>query len=79
MNESIIIVVGIAIIYQGYKLIQRQRGLRKQMDRLKRQADDFNVEFGSEHGIELVKKNYPDLELRDDHRTGLEEVSSNVN
>jgi len=37
--------------------------------------DDRNIEFGSAQGegISLIRKNYPDLELRDDPRTGIEE------
>ena len=37
--------------------------------------DDRNIEFGSAQGegVSLIRKNYPDLELRDDPRTGIEE------
>ena len=37
--------------------------------------DDRNIEFGygQGEGIELVKKQYPQLDLEDDPRTGIEE------
>ena len=38
---------------------------------------DTHIEFGAGQGegIELVKKQYPDLELKDDHRTGIEDAN----
>ena len=76
-DNLILIAVGIGIIWQSVKLIQHQKKLRKEMDLLKKANDDLNIEFGSLNGegIELVKKQYPDIEFRDDHRTGLEDVN----
>ena len=73
MENAVTIGIALVIIYQGYKLIQNQRKLKKELKNMK---SDFNVEFGSGQGegIELVKKQYPELNLRDDHRTGIEEI-----
>jgi hypothetical protein len=70
MEDLIFIAIGLVIIWQGYKLWERQAKLKDEMAKLK----DLSIEFGSMEGdgIHLVKKNYPDLELRDDRRTGLE-------
>ena len=72
MNEAIIAGIGLAIIWQGHQLWKRQKALKAELAKMR----DMNIEFGSREGdgIELVKKNYPDLELRDDPRTGIEEV-----
>ena len=71
MENLILIAVGIAIIYQSYKLIKQQKELRKDMNKWK---DDRNIEFSATEGsgIELIKKEYPDVVLRDDPRTGTE-------
>ncbi len=63
MFELILIVIGVAIIYQSYKLFNEQKKLRKKMD-------DMNVEFSAMEGtgIEFVKKNYPNAEMKDDFR-----------
>ena len=69
MYEIVLIIVGIAIIYQSVKLIKEQRKLKKQM---KNMSDDWdrNIEFegyvGS--GISQKRKNYPTLD--DDHVPG---------
>jgi len=75
MSEIFIVFIGLAIIWQGVDLVVRQRKIRADMRDLIKKNEDLNIEFGSREGdgIELVKKQYPDLELRDDHRTGLEE------
>ena len=72
MNDIFIAVIGLTIIWQGYKLWQRQKELKDELAKMK----DVNIEFGSGEGsgIEVVRKNYPQLELEDDPRTGLEEV-----
>ena len=63
MFELVLVVVGVAIVYQSYKLLNEQKKLRKKMD-------DMNVEFSAMEGtgIEFVKKNYPDAEMKDDFR-----------
>ena len=75
MGEIFIVFIGLAIIWQGVDLVIRQRRIRADMRDLIKKNEDVHIEFGSREGdgIELVKKQYPDLELRDDHRTGLEE------
>ena len=73
MTENLVSIgIAIVILYQGYKLIQNQRKLKQELKDMK---NDHNIEFGSGQGegIELVKKQYPELQLRDDHRTGIEE------
>ena len=49
--------------------------MKQKLEDIKRANEDLNIEFGSIDGIELVKKNYPDLELKDDRRTGLEDAN----
>ena len=72
MENIVLIIIGIAIIYQSYKLIKQQKELRKKMDRMK---EDFNIEYGAIEGtgIHVVKKQYPDLELKDDFREKVSE------
>ena len=75
MFELILVVVGIAIVYQSYKLIQQQKELRAKMDKMK---EDFNIEYGAVEGtgIHVVKKQYPDLEIKDDFREKVSEPTS---
>ena len=55
--------IGLGIIYQGYRLIKSQKEMKKDMN-------DMNIEFSAMEGtgIELVKKNYPNVEMKDDFR-----------
>jgi len=69
MENLVSIGIGILILYQGYKLYQKQQKLKHDIRRMK----DMNIEFGSTKGIELVKKQYPDTELKHDTRTGIQE------
>jgi len=75
MTNAVILIVAMLIIYQGYMISRRLKETRSKLDDLKKANEDLNIEFGSVDGIELVKKQYPDLELRDDHRTGLEDAN----
>jgi len=74
-NELVSLGVALVIIWQGYILIKKQREMKQKLEDIKRANEDLNIEFGSIDGIELVKKNYPDLELKDDRRTGLEDAN----
>ena len=76
MENLISIGIALVIIWQTYLLITRQRKLKRDFDEFRENQHDVNIEFGSlqGEGIELVKKNYPDLELKDDHRTGIEDA-----
>jgi len=75
MQSNIIISVTIlsAILWLIYDILQNRKNM-KELDAANR---DLHIEFGSNEGegIELVKKQYPDLELRDDHRTGIEDAN----
>jgi len=75
MTNAVILIVAMLIIYQGYMISRRLKETRSKLNDLKKANEDLNVEFGSVDGIELVKKQYPDLELKDDHRTGLEDAN----
>ena len=75
MTNAVILIVAMIIIYQGYMISRRLKETRSKLNDLKKANEDLNVEFGSVDGIELVKKQYPDLELKDDHRTGLEDAN----
>ena len=73
MNETIIsIVVSIvtlAIAWQSYKLAVDQHKLRSKLKKMEDDLEDRNIQFSGLNGeIELVKKQYPDLELKDDWR-----------
>ena len=70
METAVIIGIALGIIWQGYELTKRQIQLGKEMNALKRRNNDMNIEFGSMHesGIELIKKQYPELNIEDDHR-----------
>ena len=76
MENLVSIGIALVIIWQTYLLITRQRKLKREFDEFRENQHDVNIEFGSlqGEGIELVKKNYPDLELKDDHRTGIEDA-----
>jgi len=70
--DNIILAVGtLIILWLIYDISRTASKNKKVQDKI----DDFNIEFGSSQGegIELVKKQYPDLHLKDDHRTGIEE------
>ena len=70
MNDIAPVIVTLLIIWQAYMLVAKQRRKRNAA----RKAPDVHIEFGGQgEGIELVKKQYPELQLRDDHRTGIEE------
>ena len=75
MTNAVILIVAMLIIYQGYMISRRLKETRTKLNDLKKANEDLNIEFGSVDGIELVKKQYPDLELKDDHRTGLEDAN----
>jgi len=72
-NTAAIIVISTLLIWLIYDLI-KSRIIKKE---LKQANKDLNIEFGSSdgNGIELVKKQYPDLEIKDDHRTGLKDAN----
>ena len=74
MDTAIAIGIALGILWQGYELGKRQYRMRKDMRDLIKANEDLNIEFSAMEGsgITQVKKNYPDLELKDDHRTGLE-------
>lgn len=69
MENIVLIIIGLAIIYQGYMIFKSQRKLKYDMKKMK---DDYNIEFGATEGsgIEVVKKQYP--ELVDDWRQKVE-------
>ena len=75
MENLLLTIIGVALVYQGYKLIKDQKDLRKRMDRLK---DDSNIEFSATEGtgITQVKKEYPDIIMRDDFRQSTDQVSA---
>ena len=75
MRDIATLIIGIVIVWQGYELVKRQRKMKAEFKALKKANDDLNIEFGSDKGIELVKKQYPNLELKDDIRTGLEDAN----
>ena len=72
MNNIFALIIGVIIIWQGHQLWKRQKALKDELAKMR----DMNIEFGSGEGsgIEVVKKQYPDLVLEDDRRTGIEEV-----
>ncbi len=73
MQNAIIIGIITFLIISGILLVRRQQRLRKEFEELKKANADLNIEFGSQNGIELIKKNYPELEIKDDWREGIVE------
>ena len=73
MENLVLVIIAGAIIWQGFKIIQNQRRLRKKMRDIENKWDK-NITYANGE-IDLIKKRYPDLELVDDHRTGLEEAN----
>lgn len=67
------IIIAVAVIYSIYKLIQDYRKARKDIQELRRDINDLNIEFSAQEGtgIELVKKQYPEMNMKDDRRTGI--------
>ena len=57
MENIVLIIIGLAIIYQGYMIFKSQRKLKYDMKKMK---DDYNIEFGATEGsgIEVVKKQF---------------------
>ena len=70
MVEIAAIVIGIMLTIQGFKLMADITKARRELKNLKRKLEDQNIEFSAQEGtgIELVKKEYPNLELKDDFR-----------
>ena len=67
MYEAFIVLMGLAIAYQSYRLITTQKRLDKEIRDLIKEVDrniDFSGDVGS--GISLTRKNYP--EMKDDFR-----------
>ncbi len=71
MQNAIIISIITFLVISGILLARRQQRLRKEFEELKNANTDLNIEFGSQNGIELIKKNYPELEIKDDWREGI--------
>ena len=66
MENLVLIIVGLGIIYMSYNTYKKEKELKKE---LKRMRDDFNLEFRGDGGsISTQRKNYPDNELKDDWR-----------
>ena len=61
--------------------LRKQNQLKKEMKKLRKEAEDLNIEFRNHKGsgISLVKKQYPDLVLDGDIRTGLVEKKNEEN
>ena len=74
METAIAIGIAFAILIQGFMLMKKQNDIRKRVAELKKVNEDLNIEFGAMEGtgIHQVRKSYPDIEMKDDHR---EEVS----
>ncbi len=74
--NGVIIVIGLMIIYQSYKLIVEQRKLQKDLDRMK---EDFNIEFKGPGGsVSKQRKNYDAQEhqANDDFRFTISEPTT---
>ena len=78
MENALLIVIGATIGYQSYQIIKNQRQLRKDMKSLRKANDDLNIEFSAIEGtgITQVKKEYPDIVMRDDFRESTDQVSA---
>ena len=80
-SNIITVIIALAILYNGYLLLKKQSQMKKDFADLKKQNEDLNIEFGAMEGtgIQLVKKQYPDLEIRDDHGESVAEAHSTAN
>ena len=65
-------IIGLLILVLALLTYDVVRTRRNKLD-LKKANEDLNIEFSAMEGsgITQVRKNYPDLELKDDKRTGL--------
>ena len=73
MENLVPVIIFVGIIWQGFKLMKRQDALHEEMERLRREEDDRNIDFSGHtgSGISYKRKHYPDLEITDDHKTGI--------
>jgi len=72
-ENAILTGIASAIIYQGYKLLMKQRELKKQLKEMRDEWDrsiDYSGHTGS--GINTSRKNYPELEVNDDFRESVD-------
>jgi len=63
METIVLTVIGLVIIYQGYKIVQKQKELKRKMFHMK---EDFNIEFRNNGSISKQRKNYE--QMTDDWR-----------
>lgn len=78
--EVTAIVLVAYFIYDTRRLYKRNKKLKNEFSRLKK---DVSIEFGASEGsgIELIKKEYPDLCVKDDFRESSEphSISNGMN
>jgi len=74
MHDVVTFIVGVVLMMVIIWTAKSRSSVLRDAE-LKKANRDLNIEFGSSDGIELVKKNYPNLELKDDKRTGLEDAN----
>ena len=72
-SDAIATGIAIAILWQGYNLMIKQRRLKNQLKEMRDEWDrsiDYSGHTGS--GINTSRKNYPDLEVNDDFRESVD-------
>ncbi len=79
MEIIILSIVGIAIIYQGAKLLVEQSRLKKKMKNMENEMINRSIDYSGDvgSGISLTRKNYPSME--DDFRYKVEPSTDEVN